>query len=281
MINRRTFLSQAAVGTVLFIPAALQAQAPVTVAPRIAAKACLVIDAVTGRTFYERNANEQRPVASTQKLLSALVAVESTDMDKMTTVNREETKVEPHKLFLKVGERLPLRTLLLAMLIESCNDCAHCMGRSCAGTVEQFAVWMNRRAAQLGCKHSHFINPSGLPARGQVSTARDMAIIARAAIYNSTIRSIVGLENATITRGDGRVKILHTTNHLLRRTSSDFYPLCTGMKTGYTNLAGKCLVSSGTYRGRMIICVMLGGNSRIIWKDSKAMLNWALGADSE
>ncbi|HWB05879.1 MAG TPA: D-alanyl-D-alanine carboxypeptidase family protein [Verrucomicrobiales bacterium] len=278
MTNRRSFLRRASLLGLAAAPVPAMAQR-LPKPPFIQAKACVVVDAVTGETLFEKNADERRPVASTQKLLSALVAVETTDMNKVTSVEEEETKVEPHKLFLKVDERLPLRTLLHAMLIESCNDCAHCMARSCAGTTSAFSQWMNRRAAQLGMRNSHFVNASGLPAEGQYSTARDMARLARVAFANATLRSIFGRSEIVITRGDGRTKKLQTTNILLRPKSSYYLPQCTGMKTGFTNASGKCLISSATLRGRSVICVMLGSTTSkgLIWKESRALLQWALG----
>lgn len=281
MTNRRTFLRTSLLGIAAASPSAVMGQTRLPKPPRIESRSCIVIDAVTGHPYFERSADERRPVASTQKLLSALVAVETEDMNRITTVEAEETRVEPHKLFLKIGEKLPLRTLLNAMLIESCNDAAHCMARSCAGSVPKFAAQMNQRAAQLGMKDSRFVNPSGLPADNQYSTARDMSRLARVAIYNPTIRSIVGRSEVTITRGDGRPKKLTTTNYLLRQNSSFYLPLCTGMKTGFTNAAGKCLVSSATHRGRTVICVLLGSlgkkKSEQAWRESSALLQWALG----
>ena len=280
MTSRRTFLRRSALAAAAFTPAVAPGQGRLPPPPSTTAKACIVIDAVTGTSLFEKDADERRPVASTQKLLSALVAVESTSMDKVTTVQAAETKVEPHKLYLKTGERLPLRTILQAMLIESCNDCAHCMARSCAGSEAQFAVWMNRRAAQLGMTSSKFVNASGLPAEGQYSTARDMSRVARAALFNATIRGIVGRGEIVITRGDGRQKRLETTNYLLRRNNANYMAICTGMKTGYTNAAGKCLISSATLRGRTVICVILGSSSKVIWRESRAFLNWALGVSA-
>jgi D-alanyl-D-alanine carboxypeptidase (penicillin-binding protein 5/6) len=283
MTNRRSFLRRASLlSLAAATPATVLGQNGLPKPPVIASKSCIVIDAVTGQSLFEKGADARRPVASTQKLLSALVAVETTDMNKVATVEEEETKVEPHKLFLKVGEKLPMRTLLHAMLIESCNDCAHCVARSCAGSTAGFATWMNRRAAQLGMKNSRFVNASGLPAEGQYSTARDMSRVARAALYNPTIRSIIGRSEAVITRGDGREKKLETTNTLLKPNSSYFLPQCTGMKTGFTSAAGKCLISSATLRGRSVICVMLGSSTAkgLVWKESRALLLWALGAST-
>ena len=114
-----------------------------------------------------------------------------------------------------------------------------------------------------------------------------MSRLARAAMYNATIRSIVGRNEMTITLGDGREKRLETTNYLLRPKSSFYLPLCTGMKTGFTNASGKCLVSSATHRGRSVICVLLGAYSKggkspsvMAWRESRALLQWALGVNT-
>ena len=277
-MKRRTLLRNAALTlpTAAFVPRAA-AQSGLPKPPPTSAKACIVLDAVGGQILFERNADERRAVASTQKLVSALVCVESTALDKTASVSAFDAAAEPHKMYLKEGEHYPLKSLLQAMLIESCNDAARCVARTCAGSEPAFAVWMTRRAQQLGMKNSHFKNASGLPAEGQYSTARDLSLVARAVLYNSTLRGIVGRHELSVSRPDGRVKKLTTTNHLLRPNSPFYLPHCIGMKTGYTNLAGKCLVSSANYRGRTIICMSLGSSSKYIWKESAALLNWGLG----
>lgn len=277
-LTRRSLLQKALLSAPwIAVPAAYAQRPQLPPPPGTNAKACIVIDAVTGASLFEKNADVRRAPASTQKLLAALVALDCAKPDQIFTVNASDTKVEPHKMYLKAGEKYPFITLLHAMLIESCNDVARCIARNCAGSEAKFAEWMNIKAARLGMKNSRFSNASGLTVPDQYSTARDLAKLARAAIYNPTIRSIVGQDEKTITRPDGRVKQLKTTNHLLRRSSTWYTPFCTGMKTGYTNAAGKCLISSGTYRGRTVICVMLGSSSKIIWKESRDMLRWALG----
>lgn len=276
-MKRRTLLRHAALAlpAAAFLPKA-SAQA-LRNPPPTSGKACIVVDAIGGQILFEKNADARRAVASTQKLLTALCCVESTPLDKIATVSAYDAAAEPHKMYLKTGENYPLKSLLQATLIESCNDAARCVARTCAGSEAAFAVWMTRRAQQLGMKNSNFKNASGLPAEGQYSTARDMSRIARAVLYNSTLRSIVCRHELSISRPDGRVKKLTTTNHLLRPNSPFFQPHCIGMKTGFTNLAGKCLISAANYRGRTIICVMLGSSSKFIWKESGALLNWGLG----
>jgi len=280
-MKRRSLLRQAALAlpAAAFFPREAKA-AGLPAPPATSAKACIVLDAVGGQILFERNADERRAVASTQKLVSALVCVESTPLDRIATVSAFDAAAEPHKMYLKEGEKYPLQSLLQAMLIESCNDAARCVARTCAGSEPAFAVWMTRRAQQLGMKSSQFQNASGLPAEGQFSTARDMSRIARAVLFNSTLRNIVCRHELNIARPDGRVKKLTTTNHLLRPGSPFYLPQCIGMKTGYTNLAGKCLISAANYRSRTIICIMLGSASKYIWKESANLLTWGLGLGS-
>src|SRR5436190_18555131 len=150
MTNRRTFLRTYLPGLLAVAPASLWAQQyQLPAPPRIESKACIIVDAVNGQVLFEKAADERRPVASTQKLLSALVAVESVDLKKVTTVTEADTKCEPTKLPLTVGEKLPLSTVLTAMLIKSYNDAAQCMARNVGGSIPGFAAMMNRRAAQL------------------------------------------------------------------------------------------------------------------------------------
>src|SRR5205807_3204176 len=133
---------------------------------------------------------------------------------------------------------------------------ARCLARDNAGSIEAFADRMNAKAQLLGATHSHFLNPNGLPISGQYSTARDLAIIARAAYANPTIRSIVCLPQLVFRYANCRTRELENTNKLLRRL-----PYCSGMKTGYTDAAGKCLIPSGTRPGKDAIVVVLGDSS--------------------
>jgi len=239
-------------------------------APVIERGSVLVFDAVTGRTIYQRNADELRPPASTQKLLTALIVIESGNLDKPMVIQHSDTLAEPTKLYLKAGERYTRRQLLEALLVRSFNDVAVALARDNAGSIEAFAAKMNRRAAELGMRNSHFVNPNGLPAKGQLSTARDMAKLARAAYGNETIRSIVAMKTLAFRRANGKVSVFKNTNRVLRG-----WPYCNGMKTGYTMASGHCLISSARANGREVIAVVLG-NNRQIWQDSCSLLNWGL-----
>jgi D-alanyl-D-alanine carboxypeptidase (penicillin-binding protein 5/6) len=207
--------------------------------------------------------------------MTALLLCEAGNLDRAVTVEAYDAAAEPTKLFIKPGEKYIRRNLLQAMLIKSANDCARCLARSHAGTESSFAVLMNKRAAMLGMRNSVFKNASGLPAEGQHSTARDMSLLARAALNQPVINQFVRLKEAAFTHADGRVKKLENTNHLLVDS-----PYCHGMKTGYTDAAGRCLVSCGTFRSRTVIVVVLGASAKSIWKESLGLLHWALGVPS-
>ncbi|HEU5313873.1 MAG TPA: D-alanyl-D-alanine carboxypeptidase [Candidatus Udaeobacter sp.] len=239
--------------------------------PKISAASVIVVDANTGKTLYEKNPDQFRAPASTQKLLTALIVAESGFLDRPVTVQPTDTMAEPVKLNIKAGDTYQRIDLLRALLVKSPNDVARCLARDNAGSIEAFAEVMNRRAQQLGAVHSHFVNPNGLPVPGQYSTARDLALVARAAYANQTIRSIVCLPQLVFRFANGRTRELENTNKLLRRL-----PYCNGMKTGYTDSAGKCLIASGTRPGRDVIVVVLGDTSSRVWRDASALLSWSL-----
>lgn len=238
--------------------------------PVIAAPVAMLIHARTGKVLYEKNADQIRPIASTQKLLTALILC-GANLHGRLTVQADDLKVEPTKLGLKPGQTYGRGYLMQAMLVKSCNDVARCLGRDYAGSEAAFGRLMTERAARLGCRRSRFINASGLPAPGQQSCARDLAWIARAAYHVPVIRQIVRLQTLPFRFADGKTITLKTTNHLMKDCS-----YCTGMKTGYTRASGKCLVSSGQGNGREVIAIILGSSSKYIWDESRALIDYGL-----
>jgi serine-type D-Ala-D-Ala carboxypeptidase (penicillin-binding protein 5/6) len=240
--------------------------------PSIRGESCIVLDARTGDVLHEKNADKLRPVASTQKLLTALIVAESGDLDEIVTVKPSDTWAEPSKLYLKPGDRYQRYKLLQILLVKSMNDVARCLARDNAGSLEDFADKMNAKARILGMANSNFVNPNGLPAAGQYSTARDMAKVAMAAYRSPIIRSIVRLRTLTWNYSDGRSRTFENTNRVLQN-----YALCNGMKTGYTEASGHCLISSASHGGREVIVVVLGDNKQV-WNDSYRLLNWGLSS---
>src|ERR1700693_595447 len=240
-------------------------------APMTVASSAIMIDAKAGAVLFFKNPDIQRPVASTQKLLTALLVAEHGELDQSVRVAPADCAVEPTKLGFRAGEVYTKRQLLAAMLVHSCNDAAVCLARNDAGSIASFASLMNAKAAELGAASSHFVNPNGLPKAGQFSTARDMARIAFAAYHNPTLRQFMRLPGLTFTYSSGRTRFLEPTNKLVIRSS-----IFTGMKTGYTEVSGRCLVSSASNGGNDIILVQLGGTHRMLFDDAQRLLLWGL-----
>jgi D-alanyl-D-alanine carboxypeptidase (penicillin-binding protein 5/6) len=243
-------------------------------APSIFANSAILIDANTGRTLWEKNADQRRQVASTQKLLTALLVAEGRDLDGTVTVRAVDTYAEPTKLYVKAGETYTRRSLLTAMMVKSPNDAADLLGRDYAGSVGAFSQAMNRKAVSLGAGSSFFVNPSGLPA-AQYSTARDMSRVAFAAYQNPDLRAMMRLPGYTFRYQDGRTKRLEATNKLLARSM-----MFNGMKTGYTVAAGRCLVTSASVGGRSLILVQLGSKTTYIFDDAERMIGWGFSQSS-
>ena len=180
----------------------------------------------------------------------------------------------PTKLYVKTGERYTRQQLLTALLVKSPNDVARALARDNAGSLEDFAAKMNARMARMGGESSHFVNPNGLPADDQYSTARDMGRIARAAYFNPLLREIMRTKHCMFRYATGKTIPLQNTNRVLRT-----YSFCNGMKTGYTDAAGHCLISSGSWGGKDMIAVVLGSNKARVWQESALLLAYGLGID--
>ncbi len=246
--------------------------------PKITAKSALVINPRTGEVLFEKDADTRREIASTTKLITALIVAEGGGLNGQVEVEPIDTVCEPTKLYFKPGEHYARSSLLYALLVHSCNDVARCLARDNAGSIPEFVAKMNVRAAQLGATNTHFVNPNGLPAapgEEQYSTARDLSRIARTAYYNNVLRPIMATQHLQFQYADGKMREYTNTNKVLLR-----YPLCTGMKTGWTDAAGHCLVSSADDgAGHAVISVCLADN-KSIWNDSQRLLMWALAVEA-
>ena len=243
--------------------------------PKIHAISAILVDAQTGKVLHAVNAEARRPVASTQKIMTALLVAEAGDLGHIVQVEKVDTFAEPSKLDIEPGETYRRGDLLRILLVKSMNDVARALARDNAGSVEAFAKKMNARAEKLGMTNTHFVNPNGLPAEGQYSTARDMAKLAAAAYRQKAIREIVCLKELRWQHPDGHISEFHNTNRVL---SSLKY--CNGMKTGYTAAAKFCLVSSASNDTKDVISVVLGDDKPFVWSDSQKLLQWGLDTDS-
>ena len=242
--------------------------------PRVHAISAILIDARTGKVLHAVNPDAPRAVASTQKLMTALLVAEAGDADHIVKIERVDTLAEPSKLDIEPGETYRRGDLLRVLLVKSMNDVARALARDNAGSIEAFAKKMNAKAAKLGMSNTHFVNPNGLPAEGQHSTARDMAKLATAAYKQKAIRDIVCLKELRWQHPDGHISEFHNTNRVLSSLRS-----CNGMKTGYTAAAKFCLVSSANNNSKDVISVVLGAEKAFVWSDSQKLLQWGLGED--
>jgi D-alanyl-D-alanine carboxypeptidase (penicillin-binding protein 5/6) len=250
-------------------PAALVVTGKNEAVPLVRAAAFVVVDADRRTILHSKNPDEVRPAASTQKLLTALIVVEEGNLERAVSIQASDTMAEPTKLYFKTGDLYTRRALLEALLVHSMNDAAVALARDNAGDVASFAAKMNAKARAIGMANSRFVNPNGLPAKGQYSTARDLARLGLAAYENPVIRSIVNKEAIAFRYYDGRVRTFRNTNKLLGKVE-----WVNGMKTGYTNAAGKCLIASGKWGARDMIVVLLGDSSSTIWQDASSLLAW-------
>lgn len=244
--------------------------------PQINADRVIVVDAGSDEVLFEKNSGKQGAIASTTKLMTALLIVETGDLDKIVTIELGDTQCSPVRIGLKVGEQYTRRQLLTAMLVKSSNDIAQALARDNAGTLEAFVAKMNAKCTELGLQDSHFMNPHGLPTHTDdepFSTAHDLSVIAKACDKMEDIRGIVKLRSFSFKWPNGRVTELSNTNRVLRSVS-----YCDGMKTGYTDAAGYCLVASGERNGRRRIVVVLNDTESGVWRDAQALLDWALKA---
>ena len=231
--------------------------------PPVSAAGAVLIDAATGTVLLEQNADERRLIASTTKIVTGLVFLECCgDLDAIIEVPAEAAGVEGSSMYLQAGQAVSVRDLLYGLLLKSGNDAAVALAIHCAGSVEGFAAKMNEKAAALGLKNSHFSNPHGLNAEHHYSTARDMAVLTRAALANETFSRIVSSKYAQV----NGITIKNHNRMLWSYAGAD------GVKTGYTVNAGRCLVSSATRDGMRLIAVTLHDHDD--WADHKAMLDF-------
>ena len=230
------------------------------------AASAILVDVDSGRVLYEYNADARMRIASTTKLLTALVALERGDLNDVVTVSREAAYTEGSSMYLKEGEELTLETLLYGLLLCSGNDAAVAIAEHIAGSQEKFAELMNEKAAELGMENSSFVTPNGLDAEDHYSTARDMARLACAAVGNEILVRMASTRTVTIA---GRTMTNH--NKLLGSLEG-----CIGLKTGYTMAAGRTLVTCAERNGQRLAAVTLqDGND---WADHQALYDYGFSA---
>ncbi|MBR1812004.1 MAG: D-alanyl-D-alanine carboxypeptidase [Clostridia bacterium] len=236
--------------------------------PIVSAKSAVVYCVNNGEVLYAENARERLPMASTTKILSALLACESGQLSREITVTNQMAAVEGSSMGLLPGDRVTLRGLIYGMLLDSGNDAANTAAIALCGNTAAFAELMNRRAAEIGMEDSHFVNPSGLPDDAHYSTAYDMAILTAEALRNDVFAEVCRTQTAVVWYGNPPYRrVLTNHNRLLKE-----YEDCIGVKTGFTKKAGRCLVSAAARDGITLIAVTL--NDPDDWADHRTLLEY-------
>lgn len=236
-------------------------------AMEISARHAVVLEAESMDTVYEKDGYTRAPMASTTKIMTALLAVEAGNLDKTVTVPKEATGIEGSSIYLQEGERLTLEDLVYALMLESANDAAMAIAICIGGSVDAFVEMMNERARELGLKDTHFTNPHGLDNEEHYTTAYDLARLGAYAMENPVFEEIVSTKKRVIPLSDEGSRVLINHNKLLR-----LYEGTIGVKTGFTRRSGRCLVSCGERDGVRLICVTL--NAPNDWNDHRRLLDF-------
>lgn len=271
-LDKLKFYAGAAVFTLLLIFSISRLKVNALSQEDISAKAAIVYNGETGEVLFEKNADERLPMASTTKIMSALIVLEQDGLDEKFVVDSTAVMTEGSSMGLQEGDIVSLRDLACGMLLPSGNDAANAAAVRVAGSVDGFVELMNERAAQLRLENTHFVTPSGLDdyTDEHYSTARDMALLAAEAMRNDTFREICSLQRVKLNFGNPPYdRWLLNTNKLLQSNG------ITGIKTGFTDKARRCLVSSCMREGCELICVTL--NDPDDWRDHMALFDRCFG----
>jgi len=238
--------------------------------PKVNTLSAIAIEPNSGRILYEKNGFSKRPMASTTKIMTIILAVEKGNLNDIVTVGKRAAQIGGSTVGLKTNDKIKLSELLYGLMLNSGNDAAIAVAEHIGGSVENFASMMNNKAIEIGAYNTSFTSPHGLDNPEHYSTAYDMALITAYALKNPTIAKIVKTVEYNMHLLTGKGKQLRNTNPLLT-----MYEGTTGVKTGYTGMAGKCLVSSAKKNGMEVIVVTLGSqSSQIRINDSISIMNY-------
>ncbi len=226
--------------------------------PSIQAKSAVLMEASNGQVLYAKHARKPLPPASLTKIMTALIVLERCELDEVVTASENAVNTQPSSMNLRVGEQVKVRDLLYALMLRSANDSAVALAEHVAGSVEAFAQLMNQRANELGANQTHFVNPHGLHAPNHYSTAYDLALIARQAMQNETLRQIVGERYYIVERSINQDDLWMVN----KAKFLQMYPYAEGLKTGYTRPAGFCFAGSAFKDGRRLIAIVLNSDQR-------------------
>ncbi len=253
--------------------------------PNVSCSTAVVIEYETGTILYDKKKDKPMYPASTTKIMTALLALENLDLKKNITVPPDMGPADGSAMYLLPGETFTAEELLQALMVKSANDAAVLLAREISGNVEDFAKLMNERAAEIGCQNTHFHNPNGLPDKEHTVSAYDLALISREAMHNQKFRELVSTVFLQIhaTEQTPEIRYFRNTNKFLWCSSEiDYkgksvpikYNVVDGIKTGYTEDAGNCLVTTGEKNGIRVICVVMKNQGSEVYRNSRILLDY-------
>lgn len=262
-------MKKCAILVLTFIFIVLSAGFQVCSAQDTSAKAAVVMDVNSGRVLYSKNCHQKMAMASTTKIMTTLVAIESGRLNETVKVSKKASTVEGSSIYLKEGEKLTVEELLYGIMLRSGNDAATAVAEHIGGSVEGFVAMMNKKAKEIGAVDTHFANPHGLDADGHYTTAYDLALITSYALKNPKFAQIVSTKKKSIKGPEDQNwdRALVNKNKMLWNFEGG-----DGVKTGYTGNAGRCLVSSATRNNWHLVTVVL--NCSPMWEESAALLEY-------
>ena len=234
----------------------IETAASTSYSPSINSRAAIVIDRNSKKILYGKNENTRRAMASTTKIMTALVVIENTDLNNIVAISKKAAGTGGSRLKLKTGDKISVKDLLYGLMLKSGNDCAVALAEYTGGSIENFANMMNEKAIRLNLLNTHFITPHGLDKEEHYTTAYELAIITDYALNNPIFSKIVNTKVANITIND-KNRTIANTNELLGNLEGVY-----GVKTGFTNGAGRCLVTSVKRDNMDIICIVLGADTK-------------------
>lgn len=236
--------------------------------PGVSAQNAIMIEANSGEVLYEKNAEEKAYPASITKIMTALLAIENGSLDKIVKVSENAAGVEGSSIYLTPGEKISLRDLVYGLMLRSGNDAAIAISEEIGGSTENFVIMMNKRARELGAFNTNFMNPNGLHNSEHYTTAKDMAIIAAAAMKNAEFKEVAATKSWVTDRGEGKYNYFYNKNKVVYQYNGG-----TGIKIGYTKAAGRTLVASSERDGMELICVVM--NAPNWFQDTYTLMDYA------
>ena len=234
--------------------------------PSVSAKSAVLYEPETKQFIYEKNADAKLGIASTTKIMTALLAIENLPLDQVIEADSSAVGIEGSSMYLELGEQLTVLDLIYGLMLNSANDAAMVLANAVSGDVEKFAELMNEKAKSLGAENTNFANPNGLDDKNHYSTARDLSLITAYALENDTFREVVSTKKITV-QSNLKERLLVNHNKLLKNYSG-----CIGVKTGFTKTCGRCLVSAANVEGLELICVTV--NAPDDWRDHTNLLDY-------